>query len=43
MKQGVKNKTDFFEIMRFGADKKMELIANHAYIIGVLYESILYE
>ena len=30
---GVKNKTDFFEIMRFGADKKMELIANHAYIM----------
>lgn len=29
----VNNKTDFFEIMRFGADKKMELISNHAYIM----------
>lgn len=30
---GVNNITDFFEIMRFGADKKMELISNHAYIM----------
>lgn len=30
---GIHDKTDFFEIMRYGADKKMELIANHSYIM----------
>ena len=40
---GVKNKTDFFEIMRFGADKKNGINRKSCLYYGVLYESILYE